>query len=119
MVEDEYLLADDLVRIFRTHGATIVGPIGRLEIALAALNRGDFDAAVMDLKLNGENSYAIADGLARLNIPFLFLTGYGAEAIPLRFRHVKCWDKPFKDGDIIKEVARLCSKCGGTGSQLP
>jgi CheY-like chemotaxis protein len=49
VVEDEYFLADDLARIFRAHGATIVGPVGHMEDALAALERGGFDAAVIDL----------------------------------------------------------------------
>lgn len=44
--------------------------------ALAILGEQNFDAAILDVNLNGSKSYPIANALALRNIPFFFSTGY-------------------------------------------
>jgi hypothetical protein len=44
--------------------------------------------AIIDVNLQDELAYPIADELMRQRIPLMFATGYGADIIPARFRDV-------------------------------
>src|SRR3546814_5501454 len=42
--------------------------------------------ALLDIALSGEQSFPIADRLSELGVPFAFVTGLAAEALPARFK---------------------------------
>jgi DNA-binding LytR/AlgR family response regulator len=48
--------------------------------ALAAIAARAPGFALLDVELSRENSFAVAERLAALKIPFVFVTGYGTEA---------------------------------------
>jgi len=108
VLEDEYLLADDLKQALTLRGAAVVGPIGNLAEASEQVGRDGFDVAVIDVNLNGKTAYAIADQSDCKGIPFVFTTGYSKEVIPARFRNVIRWEKPYNPEQIICDVAKLC-----------
>jgi CheY-like chemotaxis protein len=110
IVEDEYYLAADLELALEAEGAGVVGPISDLPNALYEVARGGFDAAVIDINLNGEYVYDLADELRRRGIPFVFATGYSREDIPLRFSDVLRFEKPFEPAGIARHLLRLCGK---------
>ncbi|WP_236552439.1 response regulator [Belnapia sp. F-4-1] len=64
-------------------GASVVGPVGSVDDALALVERaacdGGLSAAVLDINLGGAMVSPVADRLAALNVPFLFATGYGED----------------------------------------
>jgi CheY-like chemotaxis protein len=94
VVEDEYYLADDIVRALRGRGAEVVGPVATVLQAERLLGEGGLDCAILDINLRGEMAYPVADRLADAGIPFLFATGYGSESIPERFRAIPQLQKP-------------------------
>ena len=55
-----------------------VGPALSLAEALA-LADGDFDAAILDVSLGADTSFALADRLMARGVPFAFATGYVAD----------------------------------------
>lgn len=96
VVEDEYFVAADLALALARVGAQVVGPVSTEEEALALLDAGErIDAAVLDINLRGEMVYPLADALRERGVPFVFATGYGASILPMRFRSVPRWEKPF------------------------
>ena len=98
VVEDDYLVAQALCDVLESAGATVVGPIGRADEAAAFVRRhgADFDSALLDINLHGEPSYPVADALAERQVRFVFMTGYGAEAIDEAYRrHPRC-EKPIR-----------------------
>lgn len=104
VVEDEYFLADDLASRFRAQGASVVGPVASVDDALDLLDGGEaVDCAVLDLNLQGEKAFPIADLLLAREVPFVFATGYDASAIPDRFAGVKRCEKPV-EADKIAEA---------------
>jgi len=109
VVEDEYILADDLKMELEVHGAKVVGPIGNLGAAQAQVSRDHFDVAVIDVKLGNKLAWSIADELMQGNIPFAFVTGYGADAIPERFQHIMRWEKPCDMSKLAEDVRPLCA----------
>ncbi len=80
VVEDEYLLAMTLEDILAEFGAQIVGPATRIEEAIELAETAQINAALLDVNLNGKRSDAVAEILARRQIPFVFATGYGSSS---------------------------------------
>ncbi|MEX6506578.1 response regulator [Jiella sp. M17.18] len=95
VVEDEYMLADDMALDFKCFGAEISGPVPTIAEARALLDDdGPIDGAVLDINLNGEMVYEFADLLNERGIPFLFATGYDRHSLPGRFKGTLVCEKP-------------------------
>jgi len=82
-----------------------VGPFARLDEALAAARERDFEFAVLDVNLNGKETYSVADILIERGIPFVFATGYGKSGLPPRYRQCNVLSKPFRRDDLARIVA--------------
>jgi CheY-like chemotaxis protein len=96
IVEDEYFLADDIARALAQLGAEVLGPVATREEALDLLSTGErIDLAVLDINLEGESVFPVADTLIEQGVPFLFATGYDQTAIPAQYQQVPRWEKPF------------------------
>jgi CheY-like chemotaxis protein len=100
VVEDDYLVAMDIVRALERAGAEVIGPASAVEAALAALEQTVLDGAILDINLGGEMAFPVADALMARGIPFIFATGYDAQVIPLRFTDVKRCEKPMASEQI-------------------
>jgi CheY-like chemotaxis protein len=95
VVEDEYLLADELATELAVEGATVLGPAPSVEQALALLDDRPLpDGAILDLNLGGEPAFPVADALIGRGVPLIFTTGYDADALPERFAHIPRCEKP-------------------------
>ena len=105
VVEDEYFIASDLKGALQKEGAVVIGPVGYLDQGLALLEGGAIDAAVLDVNLEGAHSYAIADRLRDLSVPYLFLTGY--DALPETYRSAPRIAKPFNMRAVTDCMTRL------------
>lgn len=96
LVEDDFLVAENMREVLEGLGMEVVGPIGWVDEALLFIeaNPGAFDAAVIDINLHGARSYPIADVLCARNVHFVFTTGYSGNAISERFRGYPRCEKP-------------------------
>lgn len=81
VVEDEYMVADDICTTLEGFGCHVVGPVGRIDQALDLVRRGSLDGALLDANLNGESSAPIAVALGQASVPFAVVTGYGGLAL--------------------------------------
>ena len=104
VVEDVYLVADDICRALTRHGASVVGPTPDLASGLDFVRREPIDAAVLDINLDGEMSYQLADELMRRDIPFVFATGYDDWVLPTAYQAARRVAKPFSMGDLVTAV---------------
>jgi DNA-binding response OmpR family regulator len=100
VVEDDYLVAMDIVRALERAGAEVIGPAPAVEAALDALEQTAPDGAILDINLGGEMAFPVADALLARGVPFVFATGYDAQVIPSRFIHVKRCEKPMASEQI-------------------
>jgi PAS domain S-box-containing protein len=107
VVEDEPLIGLDIVSTLEKAGARVSGPVGTEKEAIELIERGYFDAALLDANLHGRSVDVIAAMLNRRNIPFLFVTGYGKEGLPEAFKQAVALPKPFSERQLIDAVVKL------------
>jgi DNA-binding NtrC family response regulator len=110
VVEDEWLIANELEQDLNEAGFSIVGPVGSVERALEAIEAGRIDAAVLDVRLQSEDSYAVAERLQERQIPFLFITGYSSGEIADPYRRHACLQKPFSSRGLLEAVAGILDR---------
>jgi PAS domain S-box-containing protein len=106
IVEDEALVAMALREALDDLGFDVIGPYSRISEAMVALRNNHIDAAVLDVNLGGEFIYPLADVLAAGHVPFVFITGYGAEEIEERYVSVPVLQKPIEPGALQAVFAR-------------
>jgi len=94
VVEDQYLVADDVRRIVQTLGGTVLGPCGDLDQADRALVEHRPDFAVLDVNLGERTVYPLVDKLAALGVPFVLATGYEGWVLPEAYRDRPRLEKP-------------------------
>ena len=107
VVEDEYFIAADLKRAFGEAGAEIIGPVNDLDAALRMIVSEQIDVAVLDIHLEGAESYPVVDALIDQAVPFLFLTGYDGWALPQRYRAHPRLSKPIPAETIVDTLSKL------------
>jgi CheY-like chemotaxis protein len=100
IVEDEMLVAMNIEDMLLDLGHEVAGLASRLEPALSLAGEAQFDLAMLDVNLAGENSFPVAEILARRGIPFLFATGYGIKGIAEEYRSYPVLQKPFRARDL-------------------
>jgi CheY-like chemotaxis protein len=87
----------------------VEGPVGSVEDALRAIDDdGSFDGVLLDANLRGEPAGEIAAALTRRNIPFVFVTGYGASGLARKFRPIPDADKAFYPRAITTNGSTAC-----------
>ena len=96
LVEDEALVGMMMKDTLTELGFQVVGPYSTMKAATAAANSEHFDGAILDVNLAGELVYPLADVVARRNVPFVFVTGYGADGIDRRYSDVPILQKPIE-----------------------
>jgi len=96
LVEDEALTGMMMSDMLTDLGFEVIGPYARLADAMAAAGREDFQAAVLDVNLDGEMVYPVAEAVLARGVPFVFVTGYGAEGIDRRFAQIPVLQKPIE-----------------------
>ncbi|WP_375308961.1 response regulator [Bradyrhizobium sp. A11] len=95
IVEDDPIIAIDFEDRLLGFGVAVVRTVGSVAQALGAIVERAPDFALLDVELIRETSFAVAERLLALNIPFVFVTGYGAEArIPPEFSGQPRLQKP-------------------------
>ena len=104
LVEDESLIAMLIEDTLFDLDCQAVSVAPTVADALDKLASTEFDIAILDVNLNGSQSYPIAEVLVRKHIPFIFSTGYGASGVPEAFRAVPVLVKPFRAGDVARSL---------------
>ena len=112
VVDDEPLIAMDIVSSLEDEGCVVVGPAATLEKALALIDTTEIDAAMLDANLGGKPVDALAAALVRRNIPFAFVSGYGREGLPEAFRQAMLIRKPFQHQRLIEAVQQMVQEQG-------
>lgn len=114
VVEDEFLLADEIVDWLVLHGAEPLGPAATLPQALDLIEQNtDVDGAVLDINLAGTMVFPLALELKRRGVPLLFASAYAEDVVlPDELKGTLRVKKPFSEAQLIKAV-ELALDAGG------
>ncbi len=112
LVEDDYVVAVEMERWLRAAGARVVGPVARIEQAVALIDRRVPDAAVLDINLDvglgeGDTVYPLADRLDALGVPYLFVTGDVRVARLPGYAAKPRLEKPLQEAELAAALRRL------------
>jgi CheY-like chemotaxis protein len=107
VVEDEYLIRMLLEDMLAELGYAVAAAVGSIAEASAFATDGEFDVAILDVNLDGQEIYPVADILAKRGLPFVFVSGYGEQSLLERFRNRPSLQKPFESEQIKTTLAGL------------
>ena len=107
VVEDEMLILLKIEDALCDLGCKSVGAAVNLNQALALINAEAFDAALVDVNLDGIKSYPVADALAARGVPFAFSTGYSGQSLDDGYRDRPVLGKPYREIDLVAMLTRL------------
>ena len=100
VIEDESMVMMLLQDMLEDIGCEVVDSASRLEEAIGKARSLSFDVAILDVNLNGERTYPIAEVLAERGVRFVFATGYGVGNLPPDFIGRPVLQKPFQQQDL-------------------
>ncbi len=104
VVEDEMTIAMLIEEMLEDLGFEIAGTSMRLEPGLKLASTIEADVAILDINLDGKQSFPIADILRSRGIPFFFATGYGAKGLNDDYQGTFTLKKPFLFADLERAV---------------
>lgn len=107
VVDDEATVCDMLVELLGSLGYEVVSTVNGRE-ALEALDKGEFDLVISDLRMPEVNGRSLLRSIKRENksLPVVIITGYGTAATPDEMAALGAdgyLSKPF----MIKEIAKI------------
>jgi DNA-binding response OmpR family regulator len=106
IVEDETLVAMMMEDILLEQGCMPL-VAGEQKEALACIDGGRIDAAILDVNLNGLASFPIAEALKARGVPFAFSTGYDERVLGEGFRDHPVIRKPFLPDKLLDVLCAL------------
>lgn len=105
VIEDEVMIRMMVTDMLEELGYTIAGEAGDINEAIRLVNSIDFDIAILDVNVNGQVISPVAELVQRLNKPFVFATGYGAQGLPEAYRDRPTLQKPFQMETLAQILA--------------
>jgi DNA-binding response OmpR family regulator len=106
IVEDRYLLAEELISEVERLGGETVGPFRSIAAAQEHLNSA-IDIGLLDVNLNGEMVFPLAEQLAARGAAIVFLTGYDEETMPEMWRDRPRLSKPINFRQLREELLKI------------
>jgi DNA-binding response OmpR family regulator len=107
IVEDEWMIADDLAAALTRGGCTVAGIAGNLGKGLKLASELAFDAAVLDANLDGTSAQPIAAVLQGRGIPFLVVSGYASDQRTGALAAAPFLSKPYDAAELVTRVRSL------------
>jgi CheY-like chemotaxis protein len=96
VVEDEPMIRMLLDGMLEDLGYTMAAEAGGIEEAMTVAKQAEFDAAILDVNLNGQPITPVVEILVQRGLPFVFATGYGQRGVPEAYRTTVTLQKPFQ-----------------------
>ena len=100
VVEDEMMVAMLIEDFLEKFGCTIVGPVASIAEAIRLATTEAIDGAMLDMNIDGQSIYPVAEELAQRDIPFIFVSGYGKEHFRSEYNNRPKLSKPFRLLDL-------------------
>ncbi|WP_299284928.1 HWE histidine kinase domain-containing protein [uncultured Tateyamaria sp.] len=109
LVEDNFVVSMDTINVLESLGFENVRTANSSQDALQAIEHNVPEFAVLDVNLSGgDSSFAIAERLQDLGVPFIFVTGYGVDGVQSdQFPEAVVLKKPLRQSALSEVLADL------------
>ncbi|UXN58378.1 response regulator [Phyllobacterium zundukense] len=107
VVEDEVLVLMMIEDMLADLGCRSVTTATRADHAVSLIENQSFDAAMLDMNLNGQTSRSVADALAMRAVPFVFATGNSIKDIWDGYGDRAIIRKPFMFEELVDTLTCL------------
>lgn len=108
VVEDESLIAIDLIDQLEGLGATCVGPALTLDHALRLVDGSKVDCGVLDVRVGRDSIFPVAQRLRDQGVGFVFHTGDGDEvALQRDWPECRVIKKPSSQSDLVEALTAV------------
>ncbi|MFA5901154.1 MAG: response regulator [Hyphomicrobium sp.] len=107
VVEDEMLIGLMIEDMLADLGCEAVTRAATSDVAVDLVDRQTFDAALLDMNLNGASSRTVAQALQAHGVPFAIATGNSVDDMWDDFRDRAILRKPFQYGELERIIAGL------------
>lgn len=104
IVEDEPLVAMLIEEMLLDLGCEVIGPASNVADGLALIGDRNPDGALLDVNLDGEEVYPVADALLAAGTPFTFVTGYGRHGLACAYRDMPTMQKPLRFATFARDI---------------
>jgi len=110
VVEDEMLVLLMIEDMLADLGCEAIATAATVNQAIALIEAQQFDVAMLDMNLNGNKTYEVADALTARGVPFVFSTGYGSHDLKAGYKDCAILTKPFGIRELAEILARLLAR---------
>jgi DNA-binding NtrC family response regulator len=117
VVEDESIAAIDIASIISMAGGRVIGPFQSVSQGFGFRRFKHIDAALLDIKLNGELVFTLADAIAERGIPIIFVSAHSLDTAPPKHRQHRFVQKPYHTQEVISALKEAISKTSTTDKQ--
>ena len=114
VVEDEFLVAQELCRIVERAGHSVVGSAETVATTRTVLAQQEVDLALLDINLRGELVFPIADYLEAIGLPYIFVTGNSPSSLPVEYQHRPMVQKPYNSELLLALIEEQLAPAGVT-----
>lgn len=105
VVEDEYLIAEEIRLILGDLAFGVVGPVPTVGAALDLIESEPIDLAIIDINLHGESSGPVAEALRARGIAYMVASGYDSGQLdPHLLDGATRITKPFSPGELAAAI---------------
>jgi DNA-binding response OmpR family regulator len=112
VLEDEWIIAEQIETALAESGFAVVGPVGRVDAAIALLETESVDAVLLDINMHGEPTFQFAARLVQKSIPFIFVSGYSTMTLPTAFASSPLLQKPIDPVILARRLRALLAPAG-------
>jgi CheY-like chemotaxis protein len=110
VVEDEMLVLLMIEDMLADLGCEAVTAAATIDKALVSIEEQVFDAAMLDMNLNGDDSLKVADALTARGVPFVYCTGNNGPGVRADLANTPVLRKPFSFEELTAILTRLLSR---------
>ncbi len=107
VVEDQFLVAEDMRRSVVALGGEVIGPFPDLPRARAAIESQPVHLALLDVQLQRGDVFPLVDELKERKVPFILATGYDDWILPPPHREHPRLEKPVSPQALREAFAAL------------
>ena len=113
ILEDEILIALDLEQKLRDAGYRHITNVATIADAMECIGTWQPDLAVVDLNVNGQKSFPVADALDTAGVPFVVVSGHNRHILPEHHAARPFLAKPYDPAVLLRTLQQLTEAADG------